>query len=215
MEAWAAFLQAQTCTDVVGKQAPAKRAAGAVVHDAAREMAAMGVKLGLKANKDARNLLGAVFRTFKLPVTGLAYKAMKTTTDNFETEVKGKKGHGIIPDGHRFGAAAAALSQYMDASSQKVIHDFMARLPPDSLDLNRTVKVCLLERMHNAEYKRLYIQLAPGYDNVMVFMTKALEADGAQEQLGRAPKGDLERKGQELLEKHGFSQPREKDDSDL
>ena len=86
-----------------------------------------------------------------------------------------------------------------------LVEEFLKAHPPDSRVLNHVVKCCLLERMHNKEFKRLYLHLCPSIVKIEAIFCAALEKDQCAEQPGRAPKGDLERRGQEKLLQLGFS----------
>ncbi|CAK0798396.1 unnamed protein product [Prorocentrum cordatum] len=155
----------------------AKKVQSASEDTEARELAALGVKLGLKSCKGNRTLLGATFRCFKMPVTSTMYLAMKTITDNFEPDVKGKKGHGIIPDGRRFSGALMAIVPSLTDEPRSVAEEFLKTYPPDSKALNHVVKCCLLERMHNTDFKRLYLHLCPSLINLELIFCAALEKD--------------------------------------
>ena len=206
MEAWQAFLmgvQASTPTASGDTTAKTRRVDGA--DDVAREMASLGLKLSLKNAKYSRTLLGATFSVYRLDATGYIFAAMKTITDAFEKEVAGKKGHGILPDARRFSGALIACIAHVNPEEKAIIEQFLTDHPPDTPQLNRAIKTCLTERMHNKDYKRLYINVAAGYETVTAILHKCILADKGVELHGRAPKGDLERRAQESLERHGFS----------
>ena len=73
--------------------------------------------------------------------------------------------------------------------------EFLKAHQPDSKVLNHVVKCCLLERMHNKEFKRLYLHLCPSLvkiETIFALLSKRISALSSR---AGPPKGTLSRGG--------------------
>ena len=136
-------------------------------------------KLQLKNSQMLRLLLSAEFSTLRLPSDGVIVKATGEGNKAFQSLITGKKGHSYgLPDIYACLNILRAVHSAAPPLTQSAINGFIDLHPMQSKQLNRAVKSCRLEKMHDSHYKRLLFGLSPSHEALQFMSGSDLQFAG-------------------------------------
>ena len=204
-----------TWGEVLG-DAPAERPAKqrAVVGNEAmyQELIVIGVKLGLRNAKDISTVCASAYRAYRAETKDPVVQAIMRAASLHNDKYRGQSGHdGGAPDPWAFAAMAMALKPNMSEEHAKCVDTLLARLPPTEKLIRAFVPCVRVEKCHSSAKKKLYFKLqrVPGLvteeqkNEIEDICSLALVKAGFEPLHGMAPRGSLERKAQEILERLG------------
>ena len=84
------------------------------------------------------------------------------------------------------------------------IEAFMTAHPPRSPALESVAPCCRIQEAFGNHFKKFYIRLAHGFENIECMIVRALVSAGGKELFGQTPRDSLERKIAELLKQSGL-----------
>ena len=121
------------------------------------------------------------------------------------TRTRGKPGHGEgSPDEYAFVGTCLALHQNMqDVAGQKAIKEFLDAHPHKDKKLVAAVRCCRVQEAWGGTHVKFYFRLSPAYIAFEMNVLTALGQSGGDRLYGQAPRGSLERKALDLLQKFG------------
>ena len=116
---------------------------------------------------------------------------------------RGQSGHKEgQPDEYALVALLLAVKENA-GELQRLIDVFLADHPPKDPKLASAVKVCRVQNMHVSTHKKMFLRLADEHKPLEQALVAALVADGGMQLFGQAPRGSLERKAIDLMQKLG------------
>ena len=84
-----------------------------------------------------------------------------------------------------------------------IIDDFLTDHPPKDPKLAQAVKGCRVQNMHVSTHKKLFLRLADDQKPLEQALVAVLVADGGEQLFGQPPRGSLECKAIDLMQKLG------------
>ena len=188
-----------------GDEPPAKaRAVANSKSDLERELLVLVARLSVKNAADLRLLCSMAYSTLKFEANHGAVKTCEQARALHAERTRGQSGHKEgQPDEYALVALLLALKPNADAQLQQLIDDFLTDHPPKDPKLAQAVKVCRVQNMHVSTHKKLFLRLADDQKPLEQALVAALVADGGEQLFGQAPRGSLERKAIDLMQKLG------------
>ena len=123
------------------------------------------------------------------------------------TRTRGKSGHGegSLDECASLRTCLALYQSPQDATGQNAINDFLDAHPPQkSKKLAAAVRCCRVqEAWERGTHVKFYLRLSPAYNTFETSIMIALEQSGGDRLCGQAPRGSLERKALDLLQRLG------------
>lgn len=198
-EQWAAHL----CRPA--EEPPAKaRAVASSKSDLERELLVLVARLSVKNAADLRLLCSMAYSTLKLEANHGAVKTCEQARQLHADRTRGQSGNKEgQPDEYALVALLLAVKPNADLDFQQLIDDFLTGHPPKDPRLASAVKVCRVQNMHVSTRKKLFLRLADDHMSLEEALVAALVSDGGVQLFGQAPRGSLERKAMDLMQKLG------------
>ncbi|CAK0874673.1 unnamed protein product, partial [Prorocentrum cordatum] len=165
-------------------------------------------KLSLDSAQDVARIAALAYFSYDVPKDGEIDKAVTGAARARNDKYKGQSGHnGGSPHAHSFIALLLALHGHGDPEHKKNIETFMGGFSPENRHIQQVVGCCVRQQAFKSDRRKLFFKLlrAPGLTeadkNVLEdIVDKLLTTNGAVRKLGRAPRGSLERRAQQLLD---------------
>ena len=205
-EQWAAHLRPQP----EGEQPTKTKAVASNKSDLERELLMLVTRMSLKNAAELRLLCSMAYSTIKFEANHGAIKACEEARQLHAERTRGKSGHQEgQPDEYALVALLLCLKPNLSASDQEIIEHFLVSHPPKAAQLAGAVKVCRVQGMHVSTHKKLFLRLSDEHKDLEKALVTALKADGGIQLYGQAPRGSMERKALDLMQKLGVK-PNEK-----
>ena len=198
-EQWANLLGSHT------EEPPTKaRAVASSKSDLERELLLLVARLSVKNAADLRLLCSMAYSTLKFDANHGAVKTCEQARQLHADRTRGQSGHQEgQPDEYALVALLLAVKPRADEHLQELTETFLAEHPPKDTKLAGAVKVCRIQSMHVSTHKKLFLRLADQHKVLEEALVAALVKDGGVQLFGQAPRGSLERKAIDLMQKLG------------
>ena len=184
---------------------PAKaRAVASNKSELERDLLVLVARLSVKNAADLRLLCSMAYSTLKFEANHGAVKTCEQARSLHADRTRGQSGHKEgQPDEYALVALLLAVKENAGDELQRLIDVFLADHPPKDPKLASAVKVCRVQNMHVSTHKKMFLRLADEHKPLEQALVAALVADGGMQLFGQAPRGSLERKAIDLMQKLG------------
>ena len=197
---WAAHLRPQ----LEGEKPAKTRAVASNKSDLERELLLIITRLSLKNAADLRLLCSMAYSTIKFEANHGAIKACEQARQLHADRTRGHSGHQEgQPDEYALVALLLCLKANLGAADQEIIERFLASHPPKASQLAGAVKVCRVQNVRVSTHKKLFLRLSDEHKDMEKALVSALVADRGIQLFGQAPRGSMERKAMDLMQKLG------------
>ena len=167
-----------------------------------QELLMLMTKLSLKNANELRAVIAVAFMCVKVKAESEEAKAVAETIKLHADITRGKKGHKEgAPGPFAFMKLLSVIVQRLPEEDKIVIQQFAASHPPKSPQVQSDILCMKHEVCYDKEHAKLYFKMQPEYRQVELIVHKALVASGGQHLVGSAPRGSLERRAQEIIDK--------------